>query len=120
MLIVFASNLTLMAYNGAETTIATDPVAIGHNNQAMGITTVAQLFNPGSNGLGWKMQVSNDGRSWLDQGPNEFSILSASGVPSLQVQAAVSGAYARLLIRYDAAISMVGAVTLTIQVNFSR
>lgn len=45
MLVVFANNQTLIAASGTTVTITTDPVALGDDNQATGVTNIHAMFN---------------------------------------------------------------------------
>lgn len=120
MLVVFANKMTLVDDGaGAGTTINTDPVLIGDNNQATGVTKVWSAINPSGIGLKWKMQVSNNGQDWVDQGP-VLASATVAGPPTLQAPAAVSGVYARLEITYESAAATLGAATFDIQVNFTK
>lgn len=124
MLVVFANNQTLIAASGTTvtiTTVTTDPVAVGRNNRATGITNTHSIFNAGAAGLTWKMQVSNDGVNWVDQGPEVPPVapITATGT-ELQAPTAVSGVYARLMIAFQASAAGIGAAILDVHVNFDR
>jgi hypothetical protein len=119
MLVVFANNMTLAGYNAVATTIFTDPVAIGDNNRASGITSVAKIFLNGSNGLKWWMQTSNDGIAWVDQGPAQSSALTTE-TDQMQNPTEVSGVYARLKFEFKSDASVVGAVVFSVKVNLNR
>lgn len=118
MLVVFANNQTLVADTGTTVTITTDPVAVGDNNRATGITSVHAIFNAGTAGLAWAMQVSNDGQNWVTQGPATSSPIVAAGASLQDQNNAVTGVYARLLITFQASGGGMGAVTFDIHVNF--
>jgi hypothetical protein len=119
MLVVFANNMTLVANTSTTSTVTTDPVAIGDNNRATGITNTHVIFNAGAAGLSWKMQVSNDGQNWVDMGPAVSPVITAVGT-ELQAAANVTCVYARLQISFQASGGGIGAATFDIHVNFDR
>ena len=118
MLVVFANNQVLVANTSTTVTVTTDPVPVGDNNRATGITNVHGIFNDGAAGLSWKMQVSNDGQTWEDQGPST-GVISAVG-SSLEAPTTVSCVYARLEISFQASGAGLGAATFDVHVNFDR
>lgn len=119
MLVVFANNQSIIDYNAVVTTIYTDPVPIGDNNQATGTTSVHRLFNYFTGyGLKWNMEVSNDGVNFVTQGPATGALESAA--TSLQTPTKVSGVYARLAISFKADTSVIGGALFDVHVNFDR
>jgi uncharacterized protein YjdB len=118
MLVVFANNQTLIAASGTTVTITTDPVAVGDNNQASGITNIHAMFNDDTQALTWQMQVSNDGVNWVNQGPAAPG-LDTVGTPLLTGPQPVSCVYARLQIAFSAT-GGTGATVFDIHVNFDR
>lgn len=118
MLVVFADNQALVALTGTTVTITTDPVALGRNSRATGITNLHTIFNDDVNALAWKTQISNDGVTWVNQGLAVIGI-NAPGTPVLTLPAVVSGVYVRLLISFSAA-GGTGSATFDIHVNFDH
>jgi hypothetical protein len=118
MLVVFANNQVLIAPTSGSVSITTDPVAVGGNNQATGVTNVHGIFNAAAAGLRWDMEISMDGQTWVTQGPAAAAI-TATG-ETLSNPAVVTGVYARLVISFDASAAGVGAATFDIHVNFDR
>lgn len=118
MLVVFANNQTLIAASGTTVTITTDPVALGDDNQATGVTNIHAMFNDDTAALAWKTQVSNDGQNWVDQGIAATG-LDVPGTPTSQGPATVTGVYVRLQISFSAA-GGTGAAIFDIHVNFNR
>ena len=118
MLVVFANNQTLVADASSTVTITTDPVAVGRNNRATGVTNVHSMFNAGTSGLMWHMEISMDGQTWVTQGPSQAAKTSAGD--ELATQSTVTGVYARLSISYQASASGIGATTFDIHVNFDE
>jgi hypothetical protein len=117
MLVVFANNQTLVANTSTTTTVTTDPVAIGDNNRATGITNIHAIFN--AVGLSWQMQVSNDGQNWVTQGP-ELAATAATGTTLQDDNNTVSAVYARLQILFQASGGGIGAAIFDVHVNFDR
>ena len=117
MLVVFANNQVLIAPAGQSVTITTDPVAVGGNNRATGVTNIHGMFNPSGTGLSWKMQISMDGQTWVDQGPALASAVAVG--ETMQGPGNVTGVYARLEITYGATGGY-GAATFDVHVNFDR
>ena len=118
MLVVFANNQTLVADTSSTVTITTDPVAVGRNNRATGVTNVHSMFNAGTSGLMWHMEISMDGQTWVTQGPAEAAIPSAG--EELAAATTVTGVYARLSISFEASGAGIGATTFDIHVNFDE
>ena len=116
MLVAFAKNMTLVDYNLVMASTYTDPVAIGANSYATGITNVHKILNPGAGGLNWTMEVSVDGQTFTPMGPSSGA-LSTEAITS-QAATRISGAYARLHIQFQAAATDIGAATFDIQVSF--
>ena len=119
MLVVFANNQVLIAPAGGSVTVTTDPVSVSGNNRATGVTNTTGIFSPAAGlGLRWKMQVSMNGQTWVDQGPS-VSVIATAG-ETLQPASTVTGVYARLSISFDADAGGIGAATFDIHVNFDR
>ena len=117
MLVVFANNQVLIAAAGTTVTITTDPVAVGGNNRATAVTNVHGIFNPSATGLEWKMQISMDGQTWVDQGPALASAVAVG--ETMEGPGNVTGVYARLEIKFGAT-GGIGAVTFDVHANFDR
>ena len=118
MLVVFADNLTLVADAGNTCTITTDPVAIGGNNRATAVTNVHSIFNAGTNGLSWQMQISMDGQTWVNQG-TVLPATTGTGA-TLSNPATVTGVYARLRISFEASVAGEAAAVLDVHAMIDR
>jgi hypothetical protein len=116
MLVVFANNQVLIAPASSSVTVTTDPVAVGGNNRATGVSNVHGIFNAGT-GLTWKMQISMDGQTWVDQGPVQVAMTATGEYLADPVE--VTGVYARLSITYATGAG-IGAATFDIHVNFDH
>jgi len=62
---VFANNQAIMAASGVATAIYTDPVALRGMDRISAVMTLNAIFNAAAPGLGWYIEVSNDGTTWL-------------------------------------------------------
>ncbi len=118
MLVVFANNQVLIAPATGSVSITTDPVAVGGNNQAMGVTNVHGIFNAAAAGLRWNMEISMDGQTWVTQGPAQSALTGTGADKAPPTQ--VTGVYARLVISFDASAAGIGAATFDVHVNFDR
>jgi hypothetical protein len=117
--VVFANNVTLSDLNNVGARITTEAVPIDGESYATGITNIQKMFNAVGAGLTWQMEVSIDGQTFLPQGPWTGGALSAEGT-TLQTPTRVSGAFARLWIKFNSAAGLIGATTFAIIVDFDR
>lgn len=99
MLVAFANNQVMLA-DTAITTITTDPIPLGDNDRASAILSVHYIFGGASRLLTYTTQVSNDGVTWVDDGPTGTAATSAP--PSINVVANVNGAFMR--VKFDLTI----------------
>ncbi len=115
MQVVFANNQMLVSNVSTSTTITTDPVAIGDNNQATLVANIHSLFNTVN--LQITMQGSADGVNFVDQGPS--LALTATGI-DMDGPIAISLPYVRLVIIHNASAGGVGGVCFDIHGSFGR
>ena len=118
MLVVFANNQVIVAAASLSATIYTDPVPLGGNDRATPVTNIHAIFNAAAAGLDWIMEMSNDGQTWVPQGPVSGALTTEGATP--QTPALVTGVYARLKITFTASSAGMGAAIFDIHVNFDH
>ncbi len=99
MLIAFANNQELLAAPGTTSEIVTDPVSLERLDRASVVANIHYIFPGGSASLTYVTQVSNDGTSWVDQGPT--ASLNSAGVKPPDV-VEVHGGWMRIVLRLTA------------------
>lgn len=80
------------------------------------MTNVHSIFNAGTNGLSWQMQISMDGQTCVNQGTVLPATTGTGAV--LSNPASVTGVYARLRIDFEASVAGAGAVSLDVHARF--
>lgn len=119
MIVAFANNQVILCEGGGATVeVTTDPVPMGENNRGAAILTVHYIFGATSPTLAYVTQVSNDGTTWVAQGPDDAGI-NAAGTRPIVVDS-INGAFTRVKYTFSASGSGTAAVCFDLHVNLDK
>ncbi len=117
MLLVLANNLTMVAGPGQVAMVTTDPIPLNGDDRLDAIINVHTIFNTTAPGLGFALEVSNDGQTFTPFGANgDRNATGAQQWPNKDV----AWAYFRVVFTLTADAAVVAGVTFDCHMNVDK